>query len=493
MLLERILNGINFKTDDVIAGLDIHNVTDDSRAVGEGDVFVAVRGYSVDGHKFIDEVIAKKVSAVIAEKDFAVPGNVKKILVSDTRSAFPMMLDNFYKQPSKALKVIGVTGTNGKTTITYLIENILREAHEGSAVIGTINYRLKNKVIPSKNTTPGPRQLQAMLAKILKDGMHYVVMEVSSHSLDQHRVDGVSFDAAIFTNITSEHLDYHKTIDDYFKAKVLLFDRLKDGGAAILNNDDERVGSLKGSINKRVITYGIKNASDVTAKNIRLSLDGSAFTAETPVGPIDLQTRLIGMHNVSNVLAAVAASFSLGIDPETVKKGIGSMSYVPGRLEPVEAGQGFKVFVDYAHTEDALNNILSLLRDVAKKNIITVFGCGGNRDRKKRPEMGKAACKFSDRVIITSDNPRFEEPRQIIDEIEGGVRGQFTNYDIVVDRLQAIEKALSMARDQDIVVIAGKGHEDYQIIKDKIMPFDDRKVVLEILKRSLAGALNTNK
>ncbi|MDD5422112.1 MAG: UDP-N-acetylmuramoyl-L-alanyl-D-glutamate--2,6-diaminopimelate ligase [Candidatus Omnitrophica bacterium] len=482
MHLKDVLKGIVFSTKDDISGLDIGKVACDSRSVDKGGLFVAVRGYSVNGSRYINEAVNKGAAVIVAEEDFNAPKKVKKILIYDTRSSLPIIAGNFYNHPSKKLKTIGVTGTNGKTTITYIMENIVKVGGKGAGVIGTVNYRMNKKVLPSKNTTPGPLELQSMLSDMMKCGLSHAVMEVSSHALDQNRVDCVSFDAGIFTNITREHLDYHKTVDNYFKAKSKLFDRLKDDGAAILNSDDRKVASLRSAIKNRVVTYGIKKDADVIAKDIGLSLNGSVFTARTPKGNLKVRSKLMGMHNISNILAAVAASLALGIDPDAIIKGVESTISVPGRLEPVDEGQPFKVLVDYAHTEDALSNVLSLLKKTAPEKIITVFGCGGNRDAQKRPFMGRVACRLSDYVVITSDNPRFEEPSAIIGEIEEGVKKEFENYDVIVDRRKAIEKAIRKASAGDIVIIAGKGHENCQIVKDKVYPFDDREIAREILK-----------
>jgi len=318
---------------------------------------------------------------------------------------------------------------------------------------------------------------------MVKSNAKYAIMEVSSHSLDQDRAARVSFDVAIFTNITKEHLDYHKTMKDYFLAKAKLFKKLKANGVAVLNNDDKLSADLKRLIKRKVLTYGISKSSDVMAKDIKLSIGSSEFTVSTPKGAFKIKTSLIGRHNISNILASAAAAAALGIKPDVIKKGIESFNSVPGRLESIDNCRSFWVFVDYAHTEDALYNILSLLKGVVTEGrIITVFGCGGDRDRAKRPLMGKVACKFSDRVVVTSDNPRFEDPSAIISEIESGVKGRFTNYDIAPDRRDAIKMALEMAGKGDVVVIAGKGHEKYQIIKDKKLPFDDCKVVRQLLK-----------
>ncbi len=481
MRLAEILRGIKYKSAGSVTDLEIERVTNDSRSAARGDMFVALRGYVADGYKFINEAVKKGAGVVVAEKDFDAPGSVVKILVEDTRSALPVMAGNFYGHPSQKLKVIGVTGTNGKTTITYIIESILKKSGDEPGVIGTISYRSPGRAISAKNTTPGPLELQSILSEMVKLSSHYAVMEVSSHALDQRRIEGILFDAAIFTNITPEHLDYHKKLKEYFNAKVKIFAHLKADGCAILNADDDKVVALKKSIKNRVITYGIEAKSDIFAKNIRLSINSSEFNIVMPKDSFNVSTHLVGMHNVSNILATVAACDALGIDHNVIKSGIEAMTPVPGRLESVECGQGFKVFVDFAHTEDALDKILSLLREVSRAKIITVFGCGGDRDREKRPAMGKVACRLSDHVIITSDNPRFEEPGEIIDEIVSGVKGVYSNYEIDPDRRKAIEKALSLAKVGSIVVIAGKGHENYQIVADKTLPFNDREVVKEIL------------
>jgi UDP-N-acetylmuramoyl-L-alanyl-D-glutamate--2,6-diaminopimelate ligase len=486
MKLRKILKGMKYKAERGVDDLDVKAVTCDSRAVKKGDLFIAFRGFAQDGYKFIGQAIENGALAVLAEKDLDGPPSVKKILVKDTRSALPVMAANFYGEPSKKLKMVGITGTNGKTTITYIIENILSCAGKETGVIGTINYRYKAKELPAKNTTPGPLELQGLLAEMAGAGTRYAVMEVSSHSLDQGRVNGLFFDEAVFTNITGDHLDYHKTIKNYFEAKARLFEKLKKGGTAILNHDDKKVRGLAKRLKARVLTYGLSAGADIRAVDVKLSLDGSRFTVETPKGSTQVAAKLIGRHNVSNILAAVAVAYCEKISLETIKKGIEEVSFTPGRLEPVAANQPFKVFVDFAHTQDALYNVLGLLRDVAGEGrIITVFGCGGNRDRTKRPLMGRTACEFSDRVVITSDNPRFEEPSDIIREIEDGVRGAFSNYDIVEDRREAIEKALRGASKDDIVVIAGKGHEKYQIIGDKTHQFDDCEVAMSVLRKML--------
>ena len=481
--IKEILKGIRYRSGDRISGVSVKRIADDSRKVKRGDLFIAARGHDTDGYKFIDKAVKNGASAIISDRDFTAPENVKKIIVKDSRQTLPLIAGNFYDHPSDKMKLVGITGTNGKTTITYLMESILSAAKKNAGVIGTINYRSKGVSMPATNTTPGPIELQSLLSEMLKRKVRYVLMEVSSHSLDQNRVGCVRFDVGVFTNITKEHLDYHKTIKNYFSAKTKLFEHLKKKGVAVLNNDDKMVASLKRRLKSKVVTYGIKKNADVTAGRIAISIDSSAFVIKTPKGSFEVKTKLIGKHNVSNILASVAASIALGIRLNTIKRGIESFSMVPGRLEPVNSGQPFRIFVDFAHTEDALHNILSLLRDVTGNGrIITVFGCGGNRDKAKRPMMGNVACSFSDRVVVTSDNPRSEDPVSIISEIEEGIKNKFTNYDIVPDRRDAIDKALRMAKKGDIVVIAGKGHEKYQIIKDKTLPFDDCKVAVSLLE-----------
>lgn len=494
MKIIKLLEGIKYRSSKSLAGAKVSKVTCDSRGVKKGDLFIAFRGFADDGYKYIPQAISNGASAVLSEKDFEAPEYVIKILVGDTRAAFPVLASNMHNDPSRNLKMFGITGTNGKTTITYIIENIFGNAGCRTGVIGTINYRFKDKIVPAKNTTPGPLELQCLLFEMTKAGVSHVAMEVSSHSLDQGRVNGISFDAAIFTNITGDHLDYHKTINNYFRAKVKLFGKLKKSGTAILNHDDKLVRSLAGKLKSKVLTYGLSKGADIRAVDVKLSLDGSRFTIQTPKGDIPVSVKLIGRHNVSNILAAAGAAYCEGLSFSAIKKGVESVGFAPGRLEPVSAGQPFKVFVDFAHTQDALFNILGLLRDVTQEGrIITVFGCGGNRDRAKRPLMGITACEFSNKVVITSDNPRHEEPSAIIEEIEKGVRRAYKNYEVVVDRRKAIEKALREAGEKDIVVIAGKGHEKYQIIKDEVTPFDDREVARELIRVSGIGVRGPGK
>jgi UDP-N-acetylmuramoyl-L-alanyl-D-glutamate--2,6-diaminopimelate ligase len=464
----------------------VKDVTDDSREVRKGSLFIACRGRDTDGHRFISEALSRGAAAVISDRDFDAPRGVIKILAEDARASLPAIAGNFYGWPSRRLKITAVTGTNGKTTVTYLLESILSAAGEKSGVIGTINYRIGNAVKEASNTTPGQLKLQSLFAAIVKARARHAIMEVSSHSLDQDRISGIIFDAALFTNLTREHLDYHGTMKRYFEAKAKLFSRLKKGGAAILNNDDAYSARLKKRIRNSVFTYGLKNPADITASGLNLSMDSTDFILNTPKGGAHIHSRLIGRHNVSNMLAAAAGAFALGIRADDIKEGLESFKAVPGRLQAVKAGQSFSVFVDYAHTADALYNVLSLLRRLAAVShakIITVFGCGGDRDRTKRPVMGNVACVLSDSVIITSDNPRSEDPMSIISEIKRGIGDRFSNYAVIPDRRRAIRTGLALARGNDIVLLAGKGHEKYQIIKGRSYAFDDSVVARSILRK----------
>jgi UDP-N-acetylmuramyl-tripeptide synthetase len=469
----------------IISGLtdfEVSGVSCNSKSVGNNFIFVAVKGAKADGHKFIREAAARGAKAIVYSSQSAVrsePG-VNFIRVKDTRKALPELAAAFYGNPSSKMKVIGVTGTNGKTTVTYLIEAILKEAGFIPGVIGTIEYRFNNKIIPSKNTTPGPVELQSMLSQMKSAGINYAVMEVSSHALDQDRVGAIDFSCAIFTNLTQDHLDYHKTKEGYFQAKARLFKHLKPGALAVINNDDAHTGRLKKMSAAKIITYGIKNRSDIMAKVINADVMGAEFILSGPKIRMPLKTKLIGIHNVYNILAAVSWAVKEGIGQKTIKSAIEGFTLVPGRLERIDFAGDFQIFVDYAHTEDALRNAISALRHFNPKRIITVFGCGGERDKTKRPKMGRVVTELADYAVITSDNPRSESPYDIICDIKKGIKGN--NYCAIADRFKAIKKSLSLARAGDIILIAGKGHENSQILKGKTINFNDSRVIKECLK-----------
>ena len=388
-------------------------------------------------------------------------------------------MGRFYGNPSQAVKTIGITGTNGKTTVSYVIEAILKQAAKKSGVLGTINYRVGNKILPSVNTTPGLIDNQQFLFDLAKQNIPYCIMEVSSHALDQGRVDMIDFQTAVFTNLTSDHLDYHKNTKNYFQAKAKLFTKLAPRASAVVNVDDEYGRRLVTMTKGKVLTYGWKQKADIAVKNIRPSLSGSTFLLQTPRGAQEIKTPLIGFHNIYNLLAAAGAAYADGISLEDIKTAIEKFSNVPGRLEKIETKRGYHVFVDYAHTEDGLKNVLSSFKEISPARIILVFGCGGDRDKTKRPKMGRIAGELADFTIVTSDNPRSEDPQAIVDQVVKGFSKSV--YKVILDREEAIREALRSANKGDIVLIAGKGHEDYQIFKDKKIHFDDREVVRNIL------------
>jgi len=464
---------------------EVRGISCNSREVSDNFIFVAIEGTHIDGHRFIREAIDRGARVVIAQSPqprmSIGPQKASFVLVADTRKALARLASKFYGNPSSKIKVVGITGTNGKTTITYLIEAILKEAGFLPAVIGSVNYRFKDKIIPSKNTTPGPLELQPLLADMVKGNISHAIMEVSSHALSQERVEGINFHCAIFTNLTHDHLDYHKTLEDYFQAKAKLFKGLGRGSYAVINNDDKYGKRLLEMIpGAEIITYAIDNQADITACDIMPGILHTEFILRATKKEINFKTGLIGQHNVYNVLASFAWALKEGLDQEVIKSALEKFSFIPGRLERINCKRDFLVFVDYAHTQDALTNAIKALRQISGHKIIVVFGCGGERDITKRPKMGYTASELADYVIITSDNPRSEDPQKIIEDIRKGIRKD--NYCIISDRKDAIRKSLSMAEPQDIVLIAGKGHENYQILKDKAIHFDDREAVKECLE-----------
>jgi UDP-N-acetylmuramoyl-L-alanyl-D-glutamate--2,6-diaminopimelate ligase len=461
----------------------VKGISCNSKDVLDDYVFVAIKGNRQDGTRFIDEAIEKGAKAIIVQGSrFKVQGSKKVsfIEVKDTRKALAKLAAEFYGNPSRKINVIGITGTNGKTTVSYLLEELLNEAGFLPAVIGTINYRFKDKIIPAKNTTPGPIELQSLLAKMLKEDINYCIMEVSSHALDQERVEGIDFHSAIFTNLTQDHLDYHKTLENYFQVKAKLFKDISPNSFIVINNDDRYSRRLRRLTCAKVITYGIKNKADVVAQDIRFDIKHTEFRLVSFKGEMDFKTKLIGRYNVYNILATVAWALRGGIDLFTIKSALRGFSFVPGRLERIDFDRRFSIFVDYAHTEDALRNTILTLRQFLKKRIIVVFGCGGERDKTKRPKMGRTVSELSDYAIITNDNPRSEDPNEIIQDIKRGIRKR--NFCVIPDRLGAIKRALSLAKSGDIVLVAGKGHENYQILKDRIIHFDDCQIIRECLK-----------
>ena len=484
---------------------EIEGICFDSRRCEADFLFVAVAGMKFDGHLFVPEAVRRGAKAIVYEKEIARHASYTSIRVRDSRRALGVLGKNFFENPSGALGLVGVTGTNGKTTVTYLLESILREAGHEPGVIGTVNYRWATKVLSASHTTPESFELQRLLAEIRSAGITHVVMEVSSHALELRRVEDCEFDLGIFMNLTQDHLDFHGTMEDYYASKKRFFTDLLAGEkngrrqGRIINIDDpwgRRLAEELGA--KGLVTFGIDSIAFVQAKEAELSLGEIRAEIETPAGAFPLRAPLSGRFNLYNILAATAAAFHLGIPLSAIQRGIETAKPVPGRLEKISESGEPAVFVDYAHSEDALKRVLQNLARFRKGRIITVFGCGGDRDRGKRPLMGRAAAEQSDRVIVTSDNPRTEEPLAIIGAIEGGIdanvmkkisseelraAGAGKTYTVVADRREAIGLAIGMASPDDIVLIAGKGHEDYQIIGTVTIPFDDRTVGREALDR----------
>ncbi len=474
--------GSMVQTHDV----EIHNVRYDSRTVTQSDVFVAIRGLKSDGHRYLQDVIRKKVKAVIVEDDTALPDSlcmhegVVKIVVSDTRKALSRLSANYFRHPSKEMKVIGVTGTNGKTTTTHLIASVVSAANKKPGLIGTIEYRIGDDVIDATHTTPESYELHKLLREMAGAGCSHVVMEVSSHALEQHRVDDVRFSTAVFTNLTQDHIDYHDSPEAYLQAKRRLFLLVGESATVVTNADSEYGDKIIEGTGAKIVRYGTKNYADIKAASIRTSMKSTTFMINHNDVETEISSPLIGQFNVSNILAAYAAAYAEQFDVPAIKKGIEQLRGVRGRFETVVAPQGWSAVIDYSHTPDALENVLNAIHKIKPEQgrVTTVFGCGGDRDRAKRPVMGTIAQRLSDRIIVSSDNPRTEDPESIIDDIMEGIDTS-TNVYREPDRRQAIELALSNAGRDDVILIAGKGHETYQVIGDTRIHFNDREIVEE--------------
>jgi UDP-N-acetylmuramoyl-L-alanyl-D-glutamate--2,6-diaminopimelate ligase len=471
---------------------DARDVTHDSRAVAPGDVFVAIRGAKTDAHRFIPQVIERGAAAIISEQSSDVAdveaAAVAWIQVGDARAALAQAAAAIHGNPSHKLKLVGVTGTNGKTTTAHLIDSIMRAAEGTSAMFGTIQHRIGSHAATAHHTTPEAADIQRMLAQAVAAGCRSAVMEVSSHAIELHRADALKFAVAVFTNLTRDHLDYHQTMECYFAAKAKLFNGALDPqlGAAVINIDDEYGRRLRGHARGRVITYGFSPQADVRTDRFDLSPRGLAYTATTPAGQINIASPLVGRFHVYNTLAAIGAGLALEANLETIARGIRDCRTVTGRFEQVTLDGGrempFAVIVDYAHTDDALRNVLQTAREVAGSGrVITVFGCGGDRDRSKRAPMGEIATSLSDVAVVTSDNPRSEDPLAIIADIEVGLQKTGRDYIKLPDRHEAIFRAIHEARPGDVVVIAGKGHETYQILGERKIHFDDKEVAREAM------------
>jgi UDP-N-acetylmuramoyl-L-alanyl-D-glutamate--2,6-diaminopimelate ligase len=489
-LLEKIEHQLYGPADIMVSG-----ITYDSRRTKQGDIFVALPGHHVDGKTFISQAVAGGAVVIIADtRQYA--ENVTSVVVSDPLAVLAEMSATLYGHPDKKLLLVGITGTNGKTTITYFLESIFKKAGRNPGVLGTVNYRHGATVVPAPNTTPQSADIYRIFGEMVEERCDSAIMEVSSHALALGRVKGIEFDIAVFTNLTQDHLDFHKTMDAYFDAKTKLFSSLGPGAKsfpkfAIINLDDPWGKKLTACApGATVVTYGISEKANVSAQNIRISSKGAEFILVTPQGRKKITIPHLGLHNIYNALATAAAALSVGIPFDTVISGLQSAPAAPGRLEKVDDGQQFTVVVDYAHTDDALKNVISALKELKPQRLITVFGCGGDRDRAKRPLMGEIATALSDYVFVTSDNPRSEDPQRIALDIEVGIRRQHrNNYQVLLDREQAIATAISMAQKGDIILIAGKGHENYQIIGDTTIHFNDVEIAHKYLRKHHTAAL----
>lgn len=486
MQLTELLSCLSFyKTSMTIEDIKIHSIQMDDRKVGNGDLFVCIKGFTVDGHDYAEKAVKNGAIAIVAEKEL--PLSVPVIVVSDTTRALAMLSAKFFDNPTKKLPLIGVTGTNGKTTITYLLETIFNHYKKKTGLIGTIQMKIGKEAYPINNTTPDSLELQRNFKRMVDDGVEQAIMEVSSHALDQGRVLGCDYDIAVFTNLSQDHLDYHENMRDYLRAKSLLFAQLGNtygprGKYAVINEDENASDLLKRSTAQHVITYGLKNQSDVMAVNLQLGITASKFMLKTPKGEVNITSKLIGKFNIYNMLAATAVAMVSDVPLPVIKDALENMPGVHGRFEPVLAEQPYAVIIDYAHTPDSLDNVLETIKGFAKQKIYVVVGCGGDRDRTKRPLMAQIAVKYADQAIFTSDNPRTEDPQQIVDDMISGLSEETNNYEVIINRKQAINAAINMAKEDDVILIAGKGHETYQQIGHVKYDFDDSKVAEEAIK-----------
>jgi UDP-N-acetylmuramoyl-L-alanyl-D-glutamate--2,6-diaminopimelate ligase len=479
---------------------EVVSITEDSRGAGPGSLFVAIQGTQQDGHHFVNQAFAQGATAVVVEEDcfqgdpseFS-PAGSALIHVKNSRKALGLMASQLYGNPSRHLKMVGVTGTNGKTTVTHLAASLLEAKGHQVGLLGTVGYVVGKKRREASHTTPAPVQLQEMLAEMVRAGTDVGVLEVSSHALALDRVAGCEFDIVVFTNLTQDHLDFHRTMEDYFQAKLHLFtDYVKDGqksGAkrALVNADDPRAPLILQECSIPVWTFGIHAKADIQADAVQLGMEGTKFIVNSPLGRMIITSQLVGEHNVSNMLAAIGIGLEMGISPDSIEQALGTVSNVPGRFERIQEGQDFMVVVDYAHTDDALQRLLEAAQTIKQARIITVFGCGGDRDSGKRSKMGQVAVKKSDLVIVTSDNPRTEDPQAILADIEKGIEAlpleERCSYQTISDRARAIQVAIELASSGDLVLIAGKGHEDYQILGTQKVHFDDREEARKAIRQ----------
>ncbi len=477
MLLSKLCESINHRR--IGADLEIGTLEYDSRKVNPGCLFCCVVGTFSDGHVYAQKAVESGAAGLVVEREL--PLDVPQVIVPNTRIAMAEMAAELYGHPEREMRLVGITGTNGKTTSTYMIKAIAERAGMKAGLIGTIRNMVGQRVIDTERTTPESVDLYRLLREMRDEDVEIVVMEVSSHSLDQHRVHGLTFEVGEFTNLTQDHLDYHKTFENYLAAKRKLFDQSKHG---VFNIDDPYASAMMDGISLPVTTFGIRERADICASEIDITTRGVQFDIRYPGGKTRINVPIPGLFTVFNAMGAAAVALALNISMEYIKSGLEDMQSVSGRLEPLPTGDlGFSVFVDYAHTPDALENVLKTVRGFAKGRVITVFGCGGDRDRAKRPIMGEIAGRYSDKLVVTSDNPRSEDPFTIIDAIEEGVKKSGCAYVKIEQRREAIQYALEKAQESDVIVVAGKGHETYQEINGVKHHFDDKETVMELLAK----------
>jgi len=464
--------------DDTV---EVGKIEFDSRLIGEGDLFVALVGANLDGHDYISDVASRKAACVVVERDIQadIPA---KVVVPDTRHALALLAAKYFDYPSHHMKLLGVTGTNGKTTVAYLVQSILNQRGRKAGLIGTVEYLVGDKRFDAPNTTPESLQLEKLLSLMRAERTRFAVMEVSSHALHAGRIRMIEFAAVGITNLTQDHLDFHGSMDEYKKTKALLFDKVhgKDKWA-ILNMDDGEFDFFRKHVDSSYLTYSVNGKkADIRAADIDVSVSGSRFKMMTPLGSETIQLRLSGEHNISNALCAAAFAMAVGQSPTAIRKGLEAVATVPGRLEAVENDRGITIFVDYAHTPDALDNVCSVCRKLTDKNLVVLFGCGGDRDKTKRVPMAQAVCRFADKIVVTSDNPRGEDPQAIIDDMKPGLDSSIPAEENT-DRREAIGAAIEMCSEGDVLLVAGKGHESYMNIGGRKIRFDDREVIKEVL------------
>ena len=491
--LSELFQGVETALSAGASGLEIRQVACDSRKVQPGALFFALHGAKADGNAFVQDAVKRGAIAIASEQLTPpnLPSTVAWVQVREERKALAIASANFFGHPANALQLVAVTGTNGKTTTTSVLDTIVKASGAKTGLFGTIAYRTPLGDYPAPNTTPESADLQGFFAEIRDAGGKFAVLEASSHSLTMDRLWGCHFRAAVFTNLTREHMDYHKTFEDYFAAKRRLFEGTGAGApeVAVLNTDDE-FGKRLAGLAKKTVTYGLESHADITTKKFQLTFDGLTFTAQTPNGKVHVVSSLVGRINVYNLLAAIGAAQALGLSNEAIENGIRSLESVSGRFQRIDQGQPFLVIVDYAHTDDALENLIRTARELNPKGrIITLFGCGGEKDRTKRPVMGEVTGRLSDLTILSSDNPRGEDPLKIISDVIVGLQKTAGKYLIEPDREKAIGLAMDEARAGDMVLLAGKGHENYQILADRTFEFDDREEARRALRaRGFEGA-----